>query len=70
MATGSGKTTVMGMLAAWSISEQDQQSGDARFSDVVRPFAQTSPFVIACRNSIPSAAMPRFIAIATWFHLI
>ncbi len=35
MATGSGKTTVMGMLAAWSILNKVQHRGDARFSDVV-----------------------------------
>jgi type III restriction enzyme len=35
MATGTGKTTVMGMLAAWSILNKVQHRGDARFSDVV-----------------------------------
>jgi type III restriction enzyme len=35
MATGSGKTTVMGMLAAWSILNKATARGDARFSDVV-----------------------------------
>jgi type III restriction enzyme len=35
MATGSGKTTVMGMLAAWSILNKATSRGDARFSDVV-----------------------------------
>jgi len=35
MATGSGKTTVMGMLAAWSILNKLNDRGDARFSDVV-----------------------------------
>ncbi|CAN5895830.1 DEAD/DEAH box helicase family protein [soil metagenome] len=35
MATGSGKTTVMGMLAAWSILNKINDRGDARFSDVV-----------------------------------
>ncbi len=35
MATGSGKTTVMGMLAAWSILNKVQDRGDARFSDLV-----------------------------------
>ena len=35
MATGSGKTTVMGMLAAWSILNKVQNRNDARFSDVV-----------------------------------
>lgn len=35
MATGAGKTTVMGMLAAWSILNKVNQRGDARFSDVV-----------------------------------
>ena len=35
MATGSGKTTVMGMIAAWSILNKLANRGDARFSDVV-----------------------------------
>lgn len=35
MATGSGKTTVMGMLAAWSILNKVTSRSDARFSDVV-----------------------------------
>jgi type III restriction enzyme len=35
MATGSGKTTVMGMLTAWSILNKVTARGDARFSDVV-----------------------------------
>lgn len=35
MATGSGKTTVMGMLAAWSILNKAANRGDSRFSDVV-----------------------------------
>ena len=35
MATGSGKTTVMGMLAAWSILNKVNDRSDACFSDVV-----------------------------------
>ena len=35
MATGSGKTTVMGMLCAWSILNKVGGRGDPRFSDVV-----------------------------------
>ncbi|MDC8449101.1 MAG: DEAD/DEAH box helicase family protein [Nitrospira sp.] len=35
MATGSGKTTVMGMLVAWSILNKVNDRSDARFSDVV-----------------------------------
>ncbi len=35
MATGSGKTTVMGMLAAWSILNKVADRHDKRFSDVV-----------------------------------
>ncbi|MGI8604947.1 MAG: BPTD_3080 family restriction endonuclease [Verrucomicrobiales bacterium] len=35
MATGAGKTTVMGMLAAWSILNKVSSRGDGRFSDVV-----------------------------------
>ena len=35
MATGTGKTTVMGMLAAWSILNKVNDRSDARFSDAV-----------------------------------
>jgi type III restriction enzyme len=35
MATGTGKTTVMAMLAAWSILNKVADRADARFSDVV-----------------------------------
>lgn len=35
MATGSGKTTVMGMLAAWSILNKVHDRGNSRYSDVV-----------------------------------
>lgn len=35
MATGGGKTTVMAMLAAWSILNKVASRGDARYSDVV-----------------------------------
>jgi type III restriction enzyme len=35
MATGSGKTTVMAMLAAWSILNKVNDRSDSRFSDVV-----------------------------------
>jgi type III restriction enzyme len=34
MATGSGKTTVMGMLIAWSLLNKAASRGDARYSDV------------------------------------
>lgn len=34
MATGSGKTTVMGMLCAWSILNKVNNRSDSRFSDV------------------------------------
>lgn len=35
LATGSGKTVVMGMLAAWSILNKVNGRGDSRFSEVV-----------------------------------
>jgi type III restriction enzyme len=35
MATGAGKTTVMAMVAAWSILNKVAAKGDARFSDAV-----------------------------------
>jgi type III restriction enzyme len=41
MATGSGKTTVMGMLAAWSILNKLNNRSDGRFSEVV---------VVVCPN--------------------
>lgn len=41
MATGGGKTTVMGMLAAWSILNKVNDRSDARFSDLV---------VVVCPN--------------------
>jgi type III restriction enzyme len=41
MATGTGKTTVMGMIAAWSILNKANERSDARFSDVV---------VVVCPN--------------------
>jgi len=34
MATGAGKTTVMGMVIAWSVLNKVNNRGDARFSDV------------------------------------
>ena len=35
LATGGGKTTVMAMLAAWSVLNKTARRGDARFSDAV-----------------------------------
>jgi type III restriction enzyme len=35
MATGTGKSTVAAMLAAWSILNKQADRGDARFSDTV-----------------------------------
>ena len=35
MATGAGKTTVMALLAAWSILNKASSRGDKRFSDVI-----------------------------------
>lgn len=35
MATGSGKTTVMALISAWSILNKVQDRGNARYSDVV-----------------------------------
>lgn len=35
LATGAGKTTVMGMIASWSILNKLASRGDARFSDAV-----------------------------------
>ena len=41
MATGTGKTTVMAMLAAWSVLNKVADKSDARFSDAV---------LVACPN--------------------
>lgn len=41
MATGSGKTTVMGLIAAWSILNKGQDRANARYSDAV---------VVVCPN--------------------
>ena len=65
MATGAGKTTVMGMLAAWSILNKVNDRNDARFSDVVlvvcpnvtirEPAARTGPRARARRASTAPA---------------
>ena len=49
MATGSGKTTVMGMLAAWSILNKVNDRCDARFSDVVLVVCPN----VTIRNRLP-----------------
>ena len=53
MATGSGKTTVMAMLAAWSILNKVNDRTDARFSDVVLSSARTSRSATGSANSTP-----------------
>ena len=52
MATGSGKTTVMGMLAAWSILNKLNDRSDARFSDAVLVVCPNVTIrQTGCRNS-------------------
>jgi type III restriction enzyme len=53
MATGSGKTTVMGMLAAWSILNKVNDRGDARFSDVVLVVVPNVTIRDRCRELVP-----------------
>ena len=51
MATGSGKTTVMGMLAAWSILNKLNNRSDARFSERFGRVPQRDYPAATCRNS-------------------
>ncbi|MEI6343121.1 MAG: type III restriction endonuclease subunit R [Verrucomicrobiota bacterium] len=53
IATGSGKTTVMGMLAAWSILNKVNDRGDARFSDVVLVVVPNVTIRDRCRELDP-----------------
>jgi type III restriction enzyme len=53
MATGSGKTTVMGMLAAWSILNKVNDRGDSRFSDVVLIVVPNVTIRYRCRELDP-----------------
>ena len=74
MATGAGKTTVMAMLAAWSILNKTNNKNDKRFSDavlVVCPnvtirdrLAELDPqkgeaSIYRTRDLVPSAMMPQ-----------
>jgi type III restriction enzyme len=74
MATGSGKTTVMGMVIAWSVLNKLNTRGDRRFSDtvlVVCPnvtirdrLAELYPerdeaSVYRARDIVPESLMPR-----------
>jgi type III restriction enzyme len=53
MATGSGKTTVMGMLAAWSILNKVNDRSDGRFSDVVLVVVPNVTIRDRCRELDP-----------------
>lgn len=53
MATGSGKTTVMGMLAAWNILNKVNDRADARFSDVVLVVVPNVTIRDRCRELDP-----------------
>ena len=68
MATGSGKTTVMGMLAAWSILNKVNDRGDARFSDVVLVVCPNVTIRNRLRELDPKEAKPACIALAIWFR--
>jgi type III restriction enzyme len=74
MATGTGKTTVMGMLAAWSILNKVVNRADARFSDLVLVVCPNVTIrdrlqeldvdrgeasIYRTRDLVPAALMPR-----------
>jgi len=54
MATGSGKTVVMGMLAAWSILNKVASRTDGRFSDVVLVICPNVTIRNRLRERIPT----------------
>ena len=66
MATGSGKTTVMGMLAAWSILNKVNDRCDARFSDVVLVVCPNVTIRERLGELDPRAAKPASTAPAIW----
>jgi type III restriction enzyme len=66
MATGSGKTTVMGMLAAWSILNKVNDRSDGRFSEVVLVICPNVTIRDRLREPIPSWAKPASTARAIW----
>ena len=66
MATGSGKTTVMGMLAAWSILNKVNDRRDARFSDVVLVVCPNVTIRDRLRELDPSGARRASTGPATW----
>ena len=53
MATGAGKTTVMGMVAAWSILNKVNDRSDSRFSDVVLVVVPNVTIRNRCRELDP-----------------
>jgi type III restriction enzyme len=53
MATGSGKTTVMGMVAAWSILNKVNDRSEGRFSDVVLVVVPNVTIRDRCRELDP-----------------
>jgi len=65
MATGTGKTTVMAMLVAWSILNKVNDRSDARFSDVVLVVCPN----VTIRNRLQTrrAGRPAFTAPVTWY---
>ena len=65
MATGAGKTTVMGMLAAWSILNKVNDRSDARFSDVVLVVCPNVTIRSRLRELDPQKAKPASTARAT-----
>jgi type III restriction enzyme len=67
MATGSGKTTVMGMLAAWSILNKGADAQNAAYSDTVLPSVPTSRSATDCRSSTPSETSFHYTARASWY---
>ncbi len=53
MAAGSGKTTVMGMLSAWSILNKVNDRSDSRYSEVVLVVAPSVTIRDRCRELDP-----------------
>ena len=66
MATGTGKTTVMGMLAAWSILNKVSDRGDARYSDVVLVVCPNMTIRNRLEELKPQGGEGACIARATW----
>ena len=70
MATGSGKTTVMGLLAAWSILNKVHDRSNAAYSDTVLVVCPNVRSAAASGRSIRKRARPACTARAIWCRSI